>query len=183
MVEVREAGPDDWREVRDIRLSALRDDPHAFASTFARENVFTEADWRRWIDGAGVFLAHPPGPSTSPRAAGATGPARATGPAEASGPARATGLAAGYEPAPGLVELVSMWVRPRARGQAVGEALVAAAAEWARARGAERVHLWVTETNKPARRLYERCGFIPTGERQPLPSDPERPETGMALPL
>src|ERR1700751_4674610 len=34
------------------------------------------------------------------------------------------------------------------------------------------VFLWVTVPNAPARRLYERFGFIPTGERQPLPSDP-----------
>jgi ribosomal protein S18 acetylase RimI-like enzyme len=45
------------------------------------------------------------------------------------------------------------------------------------------VHLWVTETNKPARRLYERCGFKPTGERQPLPSNPALGELAMARPL
>jgi hypothetical protein len=31
--------------------------------------------------------------------------------------------------------------------------------------------LWVTEINRPARVLYEKSGFVPTGERQPLPSD------------
>jgi RimJ/RimL family protein N-acetyltransferase len=39
--------------------------------------------------------------------------------------------------------------------------------------------LWVTESNAPARRLYERCGFTPTGDRQPLPSDPSLPEIRM----
>jgi ribosomal protein S18 acetylase RimI-like enzyme len=38
----------------------------------------------------------------------------------------------------------------------------------------------VTENNKPARGLYERCGFSPTGERQPLPSDPALMELAMA---
>jgi ribosomal protein S18 acetylase RimI-like enzyme len=42
------------------------------------------------------------------------------------------------------------------------------------------VHLWVTETNKAARRMYERSGFTPTGERQPLPSDPALMELAMA---
>jgi ribosomal protein S18 acetylase RimI-like enzyme len=65
-----------------------------------------------------------------------------------------------------------MWVRPAARGQKVGEALVEAAADWARHRGFGVLHLGVTESNAAARRLYERCGFTVTGERQPLPSDP-----------
>jgi GNAT superfamily N-acetyltransferase len=65
-----------------------------------------------------------------------------------------------------------MWVRPSARGLGTGEALVEAAANWAKARDFGSLCLWVTESNAPARRLYERCGFVPTGERQPLPSDP-----------
>jgi ribosomal protein S18 acetylase RimI-like enzyme len=44
------------------------------------------------------------------------------------------------------------------------------------------VQLWVTETNDPARRLYERCGFALTGERKPLPSHPEYAEIAMARP-
>jgi len=76
-----------------------------------------------------------------------------------------------------------MWVRPQARGHGVGEALIAAVLEWAQARHARSVHLWVTEANKPARRLYERCGFKPTGERQPLPSNPALDELALARPL
>ena len=60
------------------------------------------------------------------------------------------------------VELVSMWVRPQARGDGVGEALIAAVIEWAGTRNAKSVHLWVIETNRYARTLYERCGFSPT---------------------
>jgi ribosomal protein S18 acetylase RimI-like enzyme len=45
------------------------------------------------------------------------------------------------------------------------------------------VHLWVTETNKPAQLLYERCGFSLTDERQPLPSNAALGEVGMARPL
>jgi ribosomal protein S18 acetylase RimI-like enzyme len=45
------------------------------------------------------------------------------------------------------------------------------------------VHLWVTETNKHARLLYERCGFSLTAERQPLPSNPALGEVGMTRPL
>ena len=76
-----------------------------------------------------------------------------------------------------------MYVRPRARGRGVGEALIATVVDWAAARNAATVHLWVTETNKPARLLYERCGFTPTGERQSLPSNPALDEVAMSRPL
>jgi hypothetical protein len=58
-----------------------------------------------------------------------------------------------------------------------------AAAGWARARDHDTLFLWVTELNAPARRLYERCGFTPSGERQPLPSDPTLAEIRMRRPL
>ncbi len=157
MIEIREVGADGWPAMRDIRLAALRDDPQAFASTYEREAAFAEADWQRRIAGGGSFLAYAP----------ELGP----------GPA---GIAGGFESGPGTVELVSMWVRPQARGRGIGQALVGAVAGWARARGAVRMHLWVAENNDNARLLYERCGFRPTAERQPLPSSPGMTEIGMA---
>ena len=166
MVLVRETAMDDWRALRDIRLTALRDAPDAFGSTYAEQAVFEEADWRRRIARGGTFLAYIPEVNAS----------------------EPVGLIGGYqeEPGqeePGVVELVSMFVRPRARGRRVGEALIAAVIDWAAARNAASVHLWVTETNKHARLLYERCGFAPTGERQPLPSNPGLGELGMTHPL
>ncbi len=161
MVMVREVVAGDWRALRDIRLEALREAPEAFGSTFAREAAFGEGDWQRRISRGGNFLAYLPEASASEPA----------------------GLIGGYVEDPGSVELVSMYVRPRARGRGVGEALIATVIDWARARDAAAVHLWVTKTNKPARLLYERCGFSPTGERQPLPSNPALGEIGMARPL
>jgi len=160
MVEVREVGPDDWLIMRDVRLAALRDAPYAFASTYAREAQLTEDEWRRRASGRNSFLAYLPELGAVP-----------------------AGIAAGIEDGPGAFELVSMWVRPQARGRTAGSALITAVVDWARARGACALHLWVTENNKPARRLYERCGFTPTGERQPLPSDPRLAEIGMTRPL
>ena len=81
------------------------------------------------------------------------------------------------------MQLVSMYVRPCARGRGVGEALVAAVMGWARDQDAAEVHLWVTETNAPARALYERCGFALTDEQQPLPSDPSLGEVAMSRTL
>ena len=156
-VEIREIGAGDWRALRDIRLAALQDAPQAFASTYEREAAFAEADWLRWISRGDTFLAYAPEPGTAP-----------------------VGIAGGYEGEPGTIELISMWISPGARGQGIGRALVEAVVGRARAKGMTRVHLWVAESNHSARLLYERCGFRPTGERQPLPSNPQLPEIAMA---
>lgn len=150
---------DDWQAMREIRLEGLRDAPDAFGSTYARDAAFEPAEWHRRATRDGSFFAFIP---------------------ELAEPA---GLAGGYEEEPGVVELISMFVRPRARGRGVGEALVDTVVAWAKDRGAILVHLWVTESNKPALRLYERCGFTVTPERQPLPSNPALGEVGMTRPL
>ena len=161
MVLVRETATADWRAWRDIRLQALRDAPDAFSSTYAEQHGLGEAHWRQRAAGGGLFLASIPDVSA----------------------AEPAGMAGGYQAAPGTVELISMFVRPQARGRGVGEALIDAVIGWARDRDATCVHLWVTETNKHARLLYERCGFSLTAERQPLPSNPALGEVGMTRPL
>jgi ribosomal protein S18 acetylase RimI-like enzyme len=176
MVLVRETVIDDWQALRDIRLEALRDAPSAFGSSYEREAAFGEPDWLRRIARGGNFLAFIP----EVRASEVRASEVRASEVRASEPA---GLIGGYPETADIVELVSMYVRPKARGRGVGEALVAAVFAWAQARDAKTVHLWVTESNDPARALYERCGFSPTGERQPLPSDPSLDEIAMARPL
>ena len=158
MVLVRATTRDDWQAMREIRLQALLDAPDAFASTYAREIIFEPAEWHRRATRDGSFLAF-------------------------LDQGELAGLAGGFEEAPGVAELVSMFVRPPARGRGAGEALVDAVVAWAKNKDATSVHLWVTETNKPAIRLYERCGFSATSERQPLPSNPALGEVGMSRPL
>ncbi len=92
-------------------------------------------------------------------------------------------LGGGYLEGLEVVELISMFVRPQARGRRVGEAIIDAVAGWAIQKDATAVYLWVTETNKHARMLYERCGFTVTAERQPLPSNPALGEIGMTRSL
>ena len=163
MILVREATPDDWEPLRDVRLAALSDAPYAFASTYAREAAFTRETWR--------------GRLSSERSV--TFFAREEPDDEVPADLTPAGLAGVYV-ADGVADLVSRWVRPAARGRGAGEALLEAAAAWARARDFGALFLWVTESNEPARRLYERCGFSPTGERQPLPSDPSLTEIRMS---
>jgi len=157
-VLVRATTITDWQALRKIRLQALRDAPYAFSSTHAGEATLGDDEWHRRATRDGSFLAFLP----------EVGPA---------------GLGGGYLAAPDTAELISMFVRPQARGRGVGEAIIDAVAEWARQKDATTVHLWVTETNKHARLLYERCGFTVTAERQPLPSSPALAEIGMQRPV
>jgi ribosomal protein S18 acetylase RimI-like enzyme len=163
MILVREITADDWELLRDVRLAALSEAPYAFASTYAREAAFTQDQWRGRVSSersVTFFARQEPGNAVLADRAPA-------------------GLAGVYVE-DGAADLVSMWVRPAARGLGVGEALVEAAAAWARARDFGALFLWVTESNEPARRLYERCGFSPTGESQPLPSNPVLTEIQMS---
>jgi len=105
-----------------------------------RDVRYSEEQWRGWFsDRFAMFLADLPDR------------------------AEPAGLAGVFDAGDGA-GLVSMWVRPDARGRGVGEALMNAAACWARARGHVAMYLWVAEANETARRLYERYGFTPTGD-------------------
>jgi ribosomal protein S18 acetylase RimI-like enzyme len=58
--------------------------------------------------------------------------------------------------------LAELYVRPQHRGGGLGRALLEAALEHARDRGADRIELGTTEDDVAARHLYETCGFIRT---------------------
>jgi ribosomal protein S18 acetylase RimI-like enzyme len=66
--------------------------------------------------------------------------------------------------APGAVELISMWVRPEARGRGVGDRLMRAVEDDAVRAGATTLRLSVMPDNQQATALYLRSGFSDTGE-------------------
>ena len=151
--EIRLAQLADWRVAKDIRLRALADSPSAFGSTLAREAAFDDAEWQERVAPGTWFLAW-------------------SGPAESS--PEAVGMAAiiTQDCQPDERHLVGMWVAPERRGSAVAAQLVEAACRAAAAAGAVGVVLWVADDNVRAERFYRRVGFVETGERQPLPSNP-----------
>lgn len=158
MVEIRQAGPDDWQAWRELRLNALLDSPGAFGSSHERERERDERFWRNRLSGTGAsFVASVDG---SP-----------------------VGMVGAYWPEHRLVELVSMWVAPAGRRLGVGSALVGRLVTWAGEEGAQAVGLWVARGNDAAESLYSRHGFIRTGMAKPLPSDPEVEEFSMRLSL
>ena len=73
-----------------------------------------------------------------------------------------------WEEEPEVVHLYAMWVEPSSRRKGIGRALVRAVTKWGTELGAAGVILNVTEDNEGALALYERCGFVDTGERESL---------------
>jgi ribosomal protein S18 acetylase RimI-like enzyme len=157
-IEIREASEDEWEAVRDLRLRALREDPEAYGSTFERESLRTEGEWRARLSDA----------------------ARATFVADADGRLAGTAVAAPWEEVGGPLGLFGMWVDPACRGRGIGARLVHRVLAHARERGESLVQLEVAEPQAAARRLYERCGFVDTGERMKIRDSEERP-TGIVM--
>jgi GNAT superfamily N-acetyltransferase len=156
-IAVRRLDADDWQVLREVRLVALADAPDAFASSWAREHAYEEADWRRILTGGGCS-------------------------AVAWRENEPVGLVGGYVH-DGQAELVSMWVAPSARGSSAADSLIKAVVGWAREIGAAELTLWVVEGNDRAERVYARHGYSRTGARQPVPGRPEEIEFEMALAL
>lgn len=69
----------------------------------------------------------------------------------------------GMDLAPYNVASLGMIVDEAWRGRGVGGALVEAAVDWSRRRGAHKLTLQVWPHNEPARRLYRRHGFVEEG--------------------
>lgn len=160
-VEIVLATSEDWERVRDVRIRALAEAPSAFGSRLEEEQDRPEAFWRSRLEwhAAATFLAVQ-GHETVGLVRTFVEPEDVTS-----------------------AKLVSMWVAPPVRRQGVGWQLVAAVVQWAQDHDATNVRLWVTETNVAARRLYESCGFVLSGGRQTLPSDPTLSEVAMRLDL
>jgi GNAT superfamily N-acetyltransferase len=134
--------PDDWPLWRRLRLAALAEAPYAFGSRLA--------DWQgdgdraeRWRDRLALPGSYNVVALLDEQPAG-----------------MASGVPADE---PGVVELISMWVSPHARGRGVGDRLIQGIEEWAGQRQAQVLRLSVVRGNEAAERLYRRCGFVGTG--------------------
>jgi ribosomal protein S18 acetylase RimI-like enzyme len=147
-VAIRPVRADEWRRWRETRLRMLRDDADFFSTRY--EDMVREPDqtWRDWVAEAAagdqkiLFVAE-----EDDHWLGVVGAFARVNPLE--------------------VQLISMWVDPRARGRGVARDLICAVAHWTTGRGSTRVVLFVQEANEPAQQLYARAGFRPTGDSTP----------------
>jgi ribosomal protein S18 acetylase RimI-like enzyme len=162
VIELRMLTADDWPVWRQLRLAALAEAPYAFGSRLA--------DWQgdgdreqRWRDRLSL-------PGSYNVVALLDG--------------QPAGMVSGVPTGDGrVVDLISMWVAPGARGRGVGDELVRAVERWARQARAALVQLSVADGNAAAAALYRRNGFVYTGEYGDLMADGVRRERVMAKAL
>lgn len=163
--EIRQMRTDEWRELRRLRLEALRDAPLAFGSTHEREAAFDDAEWQRWAT----------------RAAKAEIEIIMVATVEGRWMAMVRGSASTDDPTHAF--LTAVYVDPGWRGRGLARAVSVEVIAWARERGFRRLLLHVADWNDVARRTYESLGFVSTGATERLPHDPSIVETEMALAL
>jgi ribosomal protein S18 acetylase RimI-like enzyme len=164
---VRRVRADEWSALRDLRLRALADAPHAFSTSLADAQKRGDEEWQA--------IARK----------GASDTRWATFVAERDG--RFLGMATGYHPDemhralddPGVPSLIQMWVDPSVRREGVGTRLVAAVVDWA-ASGSPVVRLEVNSTDPGALSFYRSVGFHETGRHETMPDG--RDATEMARP-
>lgn len=154
-------GKTEWNILRDARLAALQDSPASFLSTYEAEVSYDEKRWRdEFIRGAWIVLV--------------------------TGDGGIDGLV-GVTQADDIGEndryLEYLWVSSHMRRSGNAMNLLQEAFSFLKAESIKTVWLWILDGNGPARRLYEKCGFASTGERQPLKADPSRSEERMRLTL
>ena len=158
-MRIRRLRADEVEPLRALRLRALREDPGAFAETFAEARDRPLEDWASWAaDASRVIVVAIDGE-------------------------RWVGMAACRRLEPDSTWLTALWVEPSERGAGLGGRLIEAAADWASEQGAATVELSVTTNNDAAATLYSRAGFAETGRRRPLPSDPSRTEVFLSRPV
>jgi len=158
--DVRELSPDDWQLLRDARLAALDESPHAFLSAYADEVAWGEDKWRHTLETANWLAV---------------------------GETPLLGVLRSFRDPdqPWLWQVESSWVAPTHRELGIFRALLHDLVSRLRCIGASGLLLWVFADNHPAWRVYRKLGFEPTGEYQTLPGDrvEMRLRRGIALPL
>jgi len=146
-------GPEDWLILRDLRLSALRESPDCFLSSYDRERHFGRHRWLAEFSRGDWHIALSDG-----QAAGLMGVTREPG-----------------DPA-SQCYLEYLWVVPQARGTGFALSFLLDVLGQLRAAGVTTVLLWVMDGNLPAARLYEKAGFESVGQPVPLAARPGRSE-------
>ena len=148
-ITIRTIAITEWRQYRAVRLRALEDSPDAFSSTLEQGLSISNDEWAARLTSASPERDRPIVAVRNGEFVGL--------------------LWARIEPDDAnTAQLYQMWVAPEVRGQGVGRWLLDEAISWLSASGVGNVVLGVTEGDRPARRLYERAGFVPFGEMEPL---------------
>jgi hypothetical protein len=56
-VSIDRLGGDDWQTLRDLRLAALQDSPHAFSAKLSDERRYSREQWTSFLGAVAWFVA------------------------------------------------------------------------------------------------------------------------------
>ena len=146
-ISVAVLGPQDWRDLRAIRLEALRSEPAAYSSSFEETLARSDEHWQqRLASDHSVHLL-----------------ARAQ--------SRPIGMVGGYlgsdEGDESVAVVFGMYVAREYRGRGIGRLLLSSLIDRLSAfPQISTIRLGVTETQDPARALYESMGFQVIGKTE-----------------
>jgi GNAT superfamily N-acetyltransferase len=139
-LSIRLCGPNDWRDLRAIRLEALSDTPEAYGSTYEESVRWSDAQWKNAAKTRLYYFADRDG--------------------------HVVGMVSGgfNDAHPGTRWLYGMYVTPSERGTTTAAMLVQSIGDWAKSHGVDEIYLHVGSSVPRARAFYEKVGFRPTGE-------------------
>jgi ribosomal protein S18 acetylase RimI-like enzyme len=160
MPDIRPLVPAEWFILRDMRLTALAESPQAFLSTYERERVYGEEQWRAEFTRGDWNVGFVDGNPTS-----------------------LLGVTREPDTPADTCYLEYMWVAPGCRGRHVARDMIATVLDGLRARGMRTAFLWVLDGNEVAMNVYRQAGFTSTNHRQPLAARPGRTEERLYLNL
>ncbi|MEZ6044858.1 MAG: GNAT family N-acetyltransferase [Planctomycetaceae bacterium] len=148
-IQIHRFTPEEWRIYKQLRLSALKEDPDAFGSRWEKWVLEPDSWWE-----SQTLRAHDTLQNLI-RAEVNNAPA---------------GLACGVIEEEDLhkAHVYQFWVDPCYRSQGVGKRMLDEIISWARQKNADSLELHVTCGDRPAARLYARAGFRVTGEPEPI---------------
>ena len=147
MYPLPQSDREDWRDLRAIRLEALRSEPAAYSSSYEETLARPDEHWRqRLANDHSVHLL-----------------ARAQ--------SRPIGMVGGYlgsdEGDDSVAVVFGMYVTSEHRGKGIGRLLLTSLIDRLSAfPHITTIRLGVTETQEPARRLYESVGFQVVGKTE-----------------
>lgn len=157
---VKQLTPDQWSELKDIRLTALADSPQMFLSSFDREKGYTRPRWETEFKRGDWYAGYAGGR-----------------------PICIVGVTKETDTPADECFIEYMWVAPQYRRSGVARSLLEEVLSDLRDTGCKTVFLWILDGNDIAAHLYERLGFDWTGRVQPLADRPGRSELQMSLNL
>jgi ribosomal protein S18 acetylase RimI-like enzyme len=157
---IRQLTPDQWQELKQIRLSALADAPQMFLSSFEVEKDYEDAQWELEFKRGDWYAGYVDGE-----------------------PACMMGVTKEADAPVDECYIEYMWVLPRLRRYGVASLLLDEVLGNLRVAGCATVFLWVLTGNDAAARLYRGMGFDWTGVSQPLADRPGSFERQMNLSL